>query len=129
MSELETRVGAVERDLVRQGEQLNQVRAEVRVVGQSVDKVGANVDELLARDAKRPDALTGRTVAATLIAAGTIVSMLAAFVWWLIADSPAVRELDRRITRLDDPEMGRVPQIERKIDRALGAWETSVRRK
>ena len=121
MSELETRVGAVERDLVRQGEQLSQVRAEVRVVGEGVNR-------LLDRDAKRPDAITSRTVATTLIAAGTIVTMLGGFTWWLIAHSPAVASLEQRLTRLDDPEMGKVPSLERRVDR-MGQWETVVRRK
>lgn len=121
MSEIETRVGAVERDLVRQGEQLSQVRSEVRVVGEGVNR-------LLERDAKRPDALTGRTVAATLIAAGTIVSMLGAFTWWLIAMSPSMTGLERRVTKLDDPEMGRVGALERNMQRVLTGWETTVKR-
>lgn len=118
---LEERVGLLEREQARQGEQLGQVRSEV-------SKVAAGVDKLLDREARRPDAMTGRTVAATLLTTGAVVSMVGAFVWWLIAQSPAVTDLEKRVTRLDDPELGRVPRLEKRIETLTG-WAPQVVKK
>jgi hypothetical protein len=46
-------------------------------------------------------------------------------VWWLIGNAPAVQDLDRRITRLDDPEIGRVPRLEKRVDTLTG-WGAKV---
>lgn len=117
---LEERVGQLEREQTRQGEQLGQVRAEV-------SKIGAGVEKLLDREARRPDALTGKTIVATLISTGVAVSMLAGFVWWMIANAPAVESLDRRLTKLDDPELGRVRRLEVRVD-TLEGWKTTTKR-
>lgn len=72
--------------------------------------------------------MTGRTVAATLLTTGAVISMLGAFTWWLIAQSPAVQNLERRVTRLDDPEIGRVPKLEARVDTLTG-WAPKVAKK
>lgn len=120
---LEDRVGALERETVRQGEQLGQVKAEVSQVRADVGKVAAGVDRLLEREAARPQSLTGKTIAATC--AGLL--SIAAVGWWLVGSSPAVVDLGRRLDRLDDPQVGRVPALERKVDQ-IGAWQVRVTR-
>jgi hypothetical protein len=44
----------------------------------------------------------------------------AGVVWWLIGTSPALMELGRRMDRLDDPQIGRVPAIERRLETLTG---------
>ncbi len=112
---IEERVGTLEREQARQGERLSRIETDV-------GKIGSGVEKLLERDAKRPDVMTGKTVAATLLTTGAVISMLGAFVWWLIAQSPAVTGLEKRVSRLDDPDTGKVPRLEN----ALRGWQTSV---
>ncbi|MGD9806415.1 MAG: hypothetical protein AB7E81_00765 [Hyphomicrobiaceae bacterium] len=50
--------------------------------------------------------------------------LIAGVVWWLIGTSPAVIELRDRVNKLDDPEVGRVPRIERELEGA-GGWQTT----
>lgn len=99
---VEDRVGALERETARHGEQLGHLSGEV-------SKIGVGVERLLDRDARRPSSLTWQVVAGTC---GGIAAT-ASVVWWLIGASPAVTELDRRLSRLDDPEVGRVPRLEK----------------
>jgi hypothetical protein len=131
---LEGRVGEVEREQARQGERLGRIESDV-------GKIGTGVERLLERDAKRPQALSWGTIAAT---AGGLIGV-AAVGWWLIGTSPAVQDLreriadvkaalDRRVdtvekdvTRLNDPEIGRVPALERKV-RELDQWTPRVTR-
>jgi hypothetical protein len=101
---IEERVGQLEREQARQGERLGRMEADL-------GKTAAGVERLLERDAKRPSAVTGQTIVATCAGLGVVAGV----VWWLIGSSPAVQELDRRLTRLDDPEVGRVPRIEKEL--------------
>lgn len=103
---------------------LSRLSSEVRVQGHDIaglkadtSKIGAGVERLLERDAKRPQAMTWQTVVATCAGLGVVAGVG----WWLIGSSPAVQDLDRRLTKLDDSEIGRV----RRLERALG-WSTSV---
>lgn len=120
---LEERVGQLEQEQFRQGERLVRVEGDVSYVKTEVSYVKAGVDKLLERQASAPTALTGKTIAATC---GSIVAV-AYVVWWLIGSSPAVVDLSRRLDRLDDPQVGRVPAVERRIDK-LDGWTATVRR-
>lgn len=113
---LEERVGRLEQEQVRQGEQIVGLRAEVGGVGQ-------DVKQLLARDAARPEGLTWKALAG--LCAGAIT--IAIVGGWLIAMSPAVLELDRRVSRLDDPTVGRVQAVERRLEK-LDGWGARVTR-
>lgn len=120
---LEERVGTLEREQARQGAKLDHLSG---VVGE----VSSGVKTLLERDARRPQALSWGVIAAT---AGGLIGV-AAVGWWLIETSPAVRELNgridkvnERVTRLDDPEIGRVPAVERKVHE-LDQWAPRVTR-
>ncbi|MEQ1652930.1 MAG: hypothetical protein ABL897_10610 [Hyphomicrobium sp.] len=109
---LNERVGEIELIQARQGEQLGQLRGDVRGVQEGINR-------LLDRDQKRPAAMTPASIATAcggLAATGAVV-------WWLIQSSPAVQEIDKRLTRLDDPEIGRVSRIERDI-----GWSTKITR-
>jgi hypothetical protein len=113
---LESRVGEVEREQARQGAKLDHLTREV-------GDVSAGVKTLLERDARRPQAMTWQTIVATC---GGLAAV--AFVgWWLIGTAPAVQSLDKRLSRLDDPEVGRIPRVEKKIQE-LEAWRPSITR-
>ncbi len=106
---LEERVGKVEDGLAR-------LSAEVRVQGHDltslkgdVSKIGTGVERLLERDAKRPHPMTWQTIVATCGGLGIVAGV----VWWLIGSSPAVQTLERRLDRLDDPDIGRVTRLEK----------------
>lgn len=120
---LEERVGQVEQaqsrlglEQARQGERLGRIEKDV-------GDVSAGVKQLLEREARRPESLSGKTIAATC--AG--LASCALVVWWLIGSSPAVTALDKRLDRLDDPVTGRVTAIERRVDK-LDGWGAIVRR-
>ena len=120
---LEERVGQVEREQVRQGEQLGRLSAELGAVDKRVGDVGADVKLLLGRDAARPPALTFQVVAITCASLGSI----AAVVWWLIGSAPAVVEMGRRLDRLDDPVVGRVPALEKRVEEfSARGWQVQV---
>lgn len=110
------RLTRVERDLA--GVQTEQARQGVELAslrGQ-VSEVGSDVKQLLAREAKRPPQLTLQVVAVTC--AG--IASIAGVVWWLIGTAPAVVDLARRMDRLDDPVVGRVPGLEKRVDTLTG---------
>ncbi len=103
------------------------LRTEVAVLGRDVTDlktqgaaVLSGINDLKTRDAARPPPTTWRNVAGTLAASAATLAGLAAFVWWFIAASPVIeglrekdRELSQRLLRLDDPDLGRVPRLER----------------
>jgi hypothetical protein len=122
---IEDRVSKVEAEQARQGEQLNRVERDVGNIGKGVEK-------LLERDAKRPAPVTWGSIAGV---AGGLISV-GFVIWWRIGTSPAVQDLDRRVTKLDndfdrrvskldDPDVGRVKAIERRVDK-LDGWQSSV---
>lgn len=122
MSELDSRVGVLEREQARHGEKLSQLTADVHAARGDVAGVASDIKQLLAREQSKPAALTGTTVAATC---GSLVAV-AYVVWWLIGASPAVVALQGRLDKLDDPQIGRVTRIENRIDK-LDGWAPSIR--
>jgi hypothetical protein len=117
---LDGRVGALERETARHGEQLNQLRNDVR-------EVGTGVNRLIEIEGQRPTALTSKQIGATIISVCAMGSMLAAFTWWMIANSPSVRSIEDRVTDLDHPTRGRVKQLELDAERRAN-WRTSITR-
>lgn len=129
---LEQRVGELETGQARQEVRLGRIESDV-------GKIGTGVEKLLERDARRPQAMSW----ATVVGACGGIATVAVVGWWLIGSSPAVRELhdkisdkareierqvadvNRRVDRLDDPEIGRVPTVERKV-RDLEIWQPKV---
>lgn len=108
----EQRLSDVEREQVRQGERLGRIESDV-------GKIGSGVERLLERDAKRPQAVTFQAATGACIG----VAAIAAVVWWLIGNAPAVQDLDRRLSKLDDPEVGRVTRVEKEL-----GWQPRVTR-
>jgi hypothetical protein len=108
----EQRLSDVEREQVRQGERLGRIESDV-------GKIGAGVERLLERDAKRPQAMTFQTVAGTCVG----LAAVAGVVWWLIGSAPAVQELRDRLSKLDDPDIGRVTRVEKEL-----GWQPRVTR-
>lgn len=118
VKELRGRVDKIERVQERFGVRLEHVE-------RTVDKVAVGVDKLLERDARRPDALTWRAIAAVCGGAVTI----ALVGQWLIAHAPAVQDLERRVEKLDDADVGRVTRIERHIEASTPGWNAAVVRR
>lgn len=119
---LEDRVGKVEQEIGRQGQELARQGERMGRLETDVSKINDGVSRLLEREARAPKGLTMTTIAATC---GGLVS-IAVVVWWLISSSPAVQDITRRLDKLDDPQVGRVPAVERKLER-LEAWTPTVR--
>lgn len=67
-----------------------------------------------ARDSKRQHCVVGVELRGCINhVEASVIGALAIFVWWFIAASPVVQDLDKRLTRLDDSDFGRMPGIER----------------
>jgi len=113
---IDERVGHVEREQARQGQELRHVSSELGSVKASVSDVGHDVKKLLEREARRPAPMSVVTVVATLGSIGAAAGV----VWWLIGNSPAVQDLGRRMDRLDDPQVGRVPTLEKRVETLTG---------
>ncbi len=112
------RVGLVERDLsqvkveqARQGTELTAMRGQL-------GDVAIGVRKLVEGDARRGPPVSVVTVLATLGSIGAAAGV----VWWLIGTAPAVVDLARRMDRLDDPQVGRVPALEQKVNTLTG-WQ------
>ena len=91
----------------------------------TVEKTSRGMDQLLERDARRPEPASIRTVFFTVVSCLAGCGVIAGFVWWVVAASPAVTSLTERLTELDHPRVGRVPTLERKVD-VLGGWKPRV---
>ena len=105
---VEDRMHSVETELARQGTRLGHLETGML---KAVD----GVEKRLERDARRPSPMNLPTVLTTLVAAAGTMGAIGAFVWWIVATSPAVQALDQRLTRLDDPETGRVTTLANSI--------------
>jgi hypothetical protein len=114
---LQRRVGFVETELARQGERLGRMELDV-------SKTSSGVDTLLERAAANPP-MSFKGVIGTVVSLCALLGMLAAFTYQFIAHSPAVGDLEKRLTKLDDPEIGRVQAVER----VLGWRTTTVARR
>lgn len=111
--ELRNRVNKVERAQERFDTRLGHVE-------RTVEKTAVGVERLLERDLRRPEALTWRALAAVCGGALTI----AVVGHWLIAQAPAVRDLGRRVDKLDDADIGRVTRIEQHLSAVAPGWGT-----
>lgn len=123
---LEDRVGKVELEQARQGAVLERVQQDVKSIGTGVEK-------LLERDARRPEPTTLKGVAATLATAATAVGSVGFFVWWFVGTSPVIdeirtveRQLETRVMRLDDPEIGRVTRLEQEKSERFDSIDASL---
>lgn len=112
---LEERVGSLEGDVSR-------LRTDVAVLGRDVSDVkqqGSSIlqaiQNLERRDATRPPPTNWRAVMLTAATIAAGIGGAATAVWWFIGTSPVVQALDRRLTKLDDPEVGKVTRIEQDI--------------
>lgn len=90
-----------------------------------VTKIGTGVEGIHDLLARRGEPTNLRTVVATVLSIGAAVSMVGGFVWWFTSTSPAIQQLERRVTKIDDPGYGRLKQIEDAQRRAglLQRWE------
>lgn len=81
------------------------------VVGLKTDvgQVKSGIDQLLQREARRPEPLGWKSIVAACAGLATV----AVVGWWLVGHAPAVLDLARRLDKLDDPDVGRVPRLER----------------
>lgn len=121
---LEERVGALEGDVSR-------LRTDVAVLGRDVSDIKLQsttiltaITDLKTQNASRPAAPNYRAVGATTLAIAAGLGTVGTFVWWFIGASPAIEDLRQKIRdvtsevrRLDDPEIGKVPRMEREFGR------------
>lgn len=90
----EQRLISVEKEQASQGQQLASLSRDVGAIG-------SDVKQLLARDAGRPDGLTGPKIAATAITTLTLLGGLWLLVSGLVEHSPAVVELGKRMDQAE----------------------------
>jgi hypothetical protein len=132
------RLGKVETELARQGTRLEDIDRRIGGMERAQDRIAGGVEELLRREASRPQPTNWRAIAVTAIALVGGIGMVASFAWWLMSVSPAVTDLarklgdlatatDKRLTRIDDPEIGRLPRAEKRLD-DLERWAPVVKR-
>jgi hypothetical protein len=106
VGQLEGRVGRIETSVALLGSKQDSMSLQV-------GGIDAGVRTLLEREAKRPEPTTWKNVGGTLAITASVLGSLAVFVWWFIEASPSVRDLEKRVMRLDDPEVGRVIRLEK----------------
>ncbi len=108
---VETNVAVLQRDVTRM---------DINIVG-----IDAGVKKLLEREAGRPEPMSYSKVGATVISMVIIVGALWGFVTWLVDHSPTVQAHERRLTKIDDKEDGRLPRIENRL-RLIEGWQPKV---
>jgi hypothetical protein len=114
VGQLEGRVGRIETSVALLGSKQDAMATQV-------GGVAAGVQTLLEREAKRGEPATWKNVGGTLAITASVLGSLAVFVWWFIEASPSMRDLEKRVMRLDDPEVGRVPRLEKEA-----GWSAKV---
>lgn len=124
---IEERVGALEGDVSR-------LRTDVALLGDRVADVKSQnstiltvVQSLEKQNLTRPKSQDFKSLAAACAA----LAAVAVVGWWLIGTAPVIeeiratqRELRSDLDRLDDPEIGKVPRLERQF----GVWVPEVKR-
>lgn len=123
--ELSRRVGGLEQWQSRTDERIGHIEEGVKKTEEGIGRANEGVQLLIERDARRPQPTNLRTVAITLASACGVAGALGGFVYWFIAHSPAVTDLRARLTELDNPRVGRVPGLERRVD-TLEGWSPKV---
>lgn len=127
------RLGTVERrqsdlssDMKVLQHDLTGLKGDVSKIGNDFQQQTASILQAIAglkeKDAARPPNTNWRAVAATALGIFAGVASLSTATWWFIEVSPIVQNLDRRLTRLDDPEVGRVTQMQKEF----GRWSPMV---
>lgn len=109
---LEERVGHLEGRVGRIETAVALVSTKQDAMQTNVTSISKGVEELVRRDARRPEPIGLKMIGAS----GTAIAATAVVVWWLIGHSPAVQDLEKRVTKLDDPDIGRVVRIEREMN-------------
>src|SRR5689334_15184612 len=114
---VDQRLSAVEREQARQGAKLDGLERDV-------GKIAVGVERLLSDRAAAPQPLSWKTAGATLVS----VASAGAVVWGIISMSPAVNELrerlsrieasmDKRMTEVDAPKLGRLDRLDQDVRR------------
>lgn len=90
-----------------------------------VTKIGTGVEGIHDLLARRGEPTNFRAVIATVLSIGAAIGMVAGFVYWFMATSPPIQQLERRVTKIDDPEYGHLKRIEDTQRRSglLKGWE------
>lgn len=130
LMDVERRQESMASDMKVMQHDITGVRFDVTKLGTTIDghhsKMMAAIEALQEKDAKRGQSWDFKTAA-------TVCGGLAAIAyvgWWLIATSPVIeelkssqRDLDKRIGKLDDPEIGKVSRIQEEL-----RWKPEVRK-
>lgn len=119
---LESRVADVERGQAQLSADVRMLSHDVAGIKGDLGRVSDGVGRLLERDARRPDALTWKTIGASIGLVLVLGGGLATFVWWMVGASPSVRTIEDRLSELDSPRAGRVTVIERHLEATAPSW-------
>lgn len=108
------------------------LKSDVAALKGDVSEIGRGVRELITREAKRPEPMNGKSLFFALASVAGGLASISAVVWWLIGSAPVIKDLNdantalsRRLDRLDDSEVGRVGDIERRVTKIEG-WIVKV---
>lgn len=120
---IEGRVGALEGDVSR-------LRTDVAVLGTTIHDVKTQnvtiltaIQSLEKRDLTRPAPTNWRTVAATTATLATLAIFGITGIWYSIQVSPSVIDLEKRLTKLDDPEVGKVTRLQDQL-----RWQPTIKK-
>lgn len=124
----EERLGTVER-------QMNAVSSDMKVLQHDLTGLKGEVSKfssdftsqtntilgalssLERKELQRPPSMNGKAVAVAVFTFAGGMASLAAVVWWLIATAPVVQDHEKRLSKLDDPDVGRVGRLEAESSR------------
>lgn len=119
---LEHRTGKLERDLQDLANSTREMAGDLRVLTtevsnttQSVRTMTDALKQIVLTEAKRGDPISVKSFLGTMATGAGTIAALGAFVWWVIASSPIVMDLSNRLSKIDDPAMGRVAALERVV--------------
>jgi hypothetical protein len=113
---LEDRVGHLEASTARLSTEVAVLSRDVSDVKTANQSILQGVNALREEGARRGEGLSWKTVVTTIVSTGSVIGMLSVFVWWFIASSPSVQNIERRVTRIDDRDIGHIHGINRRLD-------------
>lgn len=116
--ELHERVSTVEAQMAEHGVRLKHVEG-------TTDEIRSMVRTLLDRAAQRGEPLSWRGIAGAVVTTCAVLMGIGGLVSWAISVSPVVLAHEERLTILDHEVVGRVPRLERRVNRAE-SWATSI---
>lgn len=131
-TDLMGRVDRVERDMYEMGADVRVLKSDVSSMKGDIIRIGDGVRELISRDAKRPEPVSGKTMFGAAVGTAAGMAAIWTVVTFLIASSEPVGSLrqsiskvEHRLERIDDPRDGKIAILEGRVTKTEH-WITSV---